>query len=149
MDKKPGVRPIGIGEVLRRIISSATVSLLKPDIISATAPLQTCAGLSGGAEASIHAMRRIYLDPETEGVLLVDASNAFNAMNRAAALHNTQYTCPELSTFVRNIYSCEAELFIANSEETILSREGTTQGGPESMAFYATSTTPIITIQRR
>ena len=42
LDKDPGVRPIGIGEVSRRIISNATVTLLKPDLIEATAPLQTC-----------------------------------------------------------------------------------------------------------
>ena len=42
LDKNPGVRPIGIGDVLRRIISSATVSLLRPDLVAATAPLQTC-----------------------------------------------------------------------------------------------------------
>ena len=143
LDKKPGVRPIAIGEVSRRIISKATVTLLKPDLIEATAPLQTCAGLSGGIEASIHAMRLIYEDPATEGVLLIDASNAFNALNREAALHNVQYTCPGLSTFVKNLYSGQAELFVASSGETILSKEGTTQGGPESMGFYAASTMPL------
>ena len=143
LDKKPGVRPIGIGEIPRRIVSSATVSLLKPDLVASTAPLQTCAGIPGGIEASIHAMRKMYNDPDTEGILLVDASNAFNALNRSAALHNIQYLCPKLSTYVRNLYRCEAELFIANSDQVILSREGTTQGGPESMGFYAASTTPL------
>ena len=94
LDKSPGVRPIGIGEVLRRIVSSATMSLLKPELVAATAPLQTCAGLSGGIEASIHAMRRIYEDEETEAILMIDASNAFNSLNRKAALHNVQFTCP-------------------------------------------------------
>ena len=106
---------------MRRIISSATMSLLKPELVAATAPLQTCAGLSGGIEASIHAMRRIYEDKDTEGILLIDATNAFNALNRKAALHNVQYTCPELSNFVRNIYSYEAELFLPNTEEFVLS----------------------------
>ena len=85
-------------------------------------------------------MRQIYEDPETEAVLLVDASNAFNALNRRAALHNVQYSCPEMATFVQNLYRGEAELFVAGSDECVLSREGTTQGGPESMAFYAAST---------
>ena len=58
------------------------------DLVAATAPLQTCAGLPGGIEASIHAMMRIFNDEETDAILLVDARNAFNAMNRQAALHN-------------------------------------------------------------
>ena len=62
-------------------------------------------------------------------------------MNRAAALHNVQFSCPELSCFVKNIYQCEAELFVANSKEVVFSREGVTQGGPEFMAFYAAGTT--------
>jgi hypothetical protein len=88
-------------------------------------------------------MRQIYEDPVTDGVLLIDASNAFNALNREAALHNVQYTCPGLSTFVKNLYSGQAELFVASSGETILSKEATTQGGPESMGFYAASTMPL------
>ena len=31
------------------------------------------------------------------------------------------------------------KLFLANTNEVIYSREGTTQGGPESMGFYAVS----------
>ena len=145
LDKNPGVRPIGIGQVLRRIVGSATVGLLKSDLAASTAPLQTCAGLRGGIEASIHAMRKIWEDESTEGILLVDASNAFNALNRKAALHNVQYTCPELSRYVQNIYGHEAELFITGSEEILKSKEGTTQGGPESMGNYAASTMSLLT----
>ena len=145
LDKKPGVRPIAIGEMTRRIIGKATMHLIRPDLIEATSPLQTCAGIAGGIEASIHAMRKIFEDSETEAILLVDASNAFNALNRAAALHNVQYTCPSLWNFVNNLYSSQAQLFVANSEETILSKEGTTQGGPESMGFYAASTITLAT----
>ena len=149
LDKNPGVRPIGIGETIRRIISSATTTLLKPELVSATAPTQTCAGIPGGIEASIHAMREMYDDPNTEGVLLVDASNAFNALNRKTALRNIQYTCPEFATFIRNIYRCEAEMFVSNSDLTILSKEGTTQGGPESMGFYAISAIPLSKVKTK
>ena len=93
LDKKPGVRPIGIGEVLRRIVGKATTTVLKPELVNATAPLQTCAGLPGGIEASIHAVRRMYEDPSIEGLLLIDATNAFNSLNREAALHNIRHTC--------------------------------------------------------
>ena len=104
LDKCPGVRPIGIGEVPRRIISKAILWILSSDIESAAGPLQTCAGQMGGCEAAIHAMRRIYQSPMTEGVLLVDAENAFNRLNRAAAIHNIKSLCPSLSTVLSNTY---------------------------------------------
>ena len=69
-----------------------------------------------GSKHQIHAMRKIYEDEETEAILLVDAANAFNALNCKAALHNVQYICPELSTFVKNIYSNDAELFLAKNQ---------------------------------
>ena len=54
-DGKPGVRPIGIGEVFRRIIGKSVIGVLKTDIQDTAGPLQTCAGLRSGIEASIHA----------------------------------------------------------------------------------------------
>ena len=47
-DKKPGVRPVGIGKVLRRIVGKAVMSVLQRDMVSATAPVQVCASLPGG-----------------------------------------------------------------------------------------------------
>ena len=91
---KPGVRPIGIGEILRRIIGKVVVTNIRSDIIDAAGPLQTCAGLKSGIEASIHAMRKIYEKDDTEAIMLVDAENAFNNLNRGAALHNIKEICP-------------------------------------------------------
>ena len=42
----------------------------------------------GGCEAAVHAVRLMFEDENCQAVLLVDASNAFNALNRKAALHN-------------------------------------------------------------
>ena len=142
-DKKPGVRPIGIGEILRRIVGKAVTTVVKPELVNSTAPIQTCAGLPGGIEASIHAMRKCFDDPSTQGILLVDASNAFNALNRKASLNNLQYTCPEFSGYVRNLYNGDAELFVAGSDETVMSCEGTTQGGTESGGYYSQGLIPI------
>ena len=45
LDKNPGVWPIAIGELPRRIISKAVLSIIGQDIADATCPLQLCAGL--------------------------------------------------------------------------------------------------------
>ena len=59
--------------------------------------LQVCAGQRSGCEAAIHAMRDIFSDSHTEGALLVDASNAFNSLNRRTALLNMFHLCPQLA----------------------------------------------------
>ena len=45
-------------------------------------------------------MRAIYCDAATEAVLLVDASDAFNCLNRQVSLHNMQALCPPLATII-------------------------------------------------
>ena len=144
LDKDPGVRPIGIGEVLRRIVGKAVMTTLNQDIIMNTAPMQLCGGLQGGVEAAIHAVRKIFEEEATEAILLVDAENAFNALNRNTALRNLRYTCPELFTYILNTYRQEADLFIANSDDLIQSQEGTTQGDTSALGWYALSLMPLL-----
>ena len=40
-------------------------------------------------------MSQVFVEEGTDGILLIDASNAFNQMNRSAALHNIQIMCKE------------------------------------------------------
>ena len=144
---KPGVRPIGVGEILRRIVGKVVVSCIKTDIIEASGILQTCAGLQSGIEASIHAIREIFeKEPTTEAVLLVDAENAFNKLNRKAALHNVKQLCPPFYKFLSNTYQQAADLHINDHKrsEIILSDEGSTQGDVAAMGMYAIGTRPLI-----
>ena len=55
LNKNPGVRPIAIGQVLRRVIDKIINVVLKEDIKEAIGSLQTATGLKAGAEAAIHA----------------------------------------------------------------------------------------------
>jgi hypothetical protein len=48
-----GVRPIGVGEVVRRVISKSVMKVVKPDVMSASGSLQLCAGQPSGSEAAI------------------------------------------------------------------------------------------------
>ena len=90
LDKNPGIRPIKVGEVLRRIVGKTVAGFLKEEIKEAAGPLQVCADHSAGSEAAIHAMSQVFLEEGTDGILLIDASNSFNQMNRSVALHNIQ-----------------------------------------------------------
>ena len=115
---------------------------ISEDIQAAAGPLQVCAGHLAGCEAAVHAMRRVYESSETEAVILVDASNTFNSLNRQTALQNIHHLCPSLSKVLINTYREDIQLFIEG--ETILSQEGTTQGDPLAMAMYAIAITPLI-----
>ena len=95
------VRLIGVGEVTKRIISKCVMKVVKPDVIEASGSLQVCAFQSSESEAVIHAMRNIFDADDTDAILLIDASNAFNALNRTAALHNTGILCPTMATYMQ------------------------------------------------
>jgi hypothetical protein len=61
LDKKPGVRPIGVSHVLRRVLAKCMVALTKADIEEVCGNEQLCAGASNGTEAAIHAMSSSYI----------------------------------------------------------------------------------------
>ena len=60
LDKKPGVRPIGVGDTARQIIAKAIMMTLRFDILDVTGTLQLCAGQTAGCEAAIHAVRHFF-----------------------------------------------------------------------------------------
>ena len=66
--------------------------------------LQLCARHPVGVESAIHAMRSFISDDDSYGILLIDADNAFNRINRSAALWNIQYTCPSMKHITINNY---------------------------------------------
>ena len=143
LDKKPGVRPIGVGNVPRRIIAKAVLHVIRNDIQVSTGALQTCAGHDAGSETAIHAIRAIFEDNNTHAALLVDAINAFNLVNHQAALYNISVLCPSLSTILRNTYGAPIRLFVTGEGE-LASTEGTTQGDPLAMAMHALAVIPLI-----
>ena len=142
LDKNPGVRPIGVCETVRRIMGKAIANVSRNDIRAAAGPLQLCAGQPAGSEAAVHALAKVFSSLDAEAVVLVDASNAFNSLNRQQALRNKPVLCPSLACVVVNFYRAAAPLFVGG--EVIYSREGTTQGDPLAMAIFAIAVRPLI-----
>ena len=140
-----GVRPVGVGEVLRRIIGKVVVRAITDEVQEAVGPLQTCTGLKSGIEATVHATKRVWDDPNTEAVLLVDADNAFNRINRRLGVHNIREICPPFHRYLSNTYQSAAKLIVNDgvTTEVLYSDEGCTQGDVAAMAFYALSVKPL------
>ena len=95
-----------------------------------------------GSEAAVHEARTLFEDNETDCILLVDAENAFNNLNRQVALHNIQVLCPIVAKFAINLYRGANSPFTGNNE--LSGEEGVTQGDPFSMIFYGLSVIPLI-----
>ena len=142
LSKVSGVRPIGVGEVCQCIIGKAILQLIKLDVLEVAGYLQMCAGLDSGCEVAVHCIRKLYNSDMLEGILCVDASNAFNAVNRQLALRNILHFCPSLGRVVINTYRRYLQLFIDG--EINMSKEGTTQSYPLAMSMFAIATNPLI-----
>ena len=87
---KNNIQPIRVRECLRRILGKCMADITGDDVTEACGVQQLCGGLSAGIEGAVHAMNALFdekaLPHSHWGFLLIDAKNAFNAMNRLLAL---------------------------------------------------------------
>ena len=86
-------------------------------------------------------MRSIYEYLETEAILLLDASNAFDSLNRQVASRNISLLFLSIHPILVNTYRKPSDLIVGGT--LLLSQEGTTQGDPLAMAMYALATVPL------
>ena len=106
LDKNPGLRPIGVGEVLRRIAGKVVIKVVKEDVRNAAGGLQLC------NYAAVHTMHDVFQLNASEAVLMVDAENAFNSINRKA-LYITSDTYvqnfpPSYTTVTMFLHDCSS-----------------------------------------
>ena len=102
-----------------------------------------CTGQPAACEAVVHAMRRAFENEAADGLVLVDADNAFNRLKRIAALLNIRFLCPSLSICLINCYRCAASLYVSGGL-VLSSDEGVTQGDPLAMVMYGLALLPLI-----
>ena len=95
------------------------VSIAKTVLSRSSWTTQTCASHQACCEAAVHAVNQIIKSEDTKAALLVDTSNAFNTLNRQAALHNIQVTCPAISTIVKNAHQVRVQMFLARWEKKL------------------------------
>jgi hypothetical protein len=65
LDKCPGLRPLGVGEMWMRLWSDSSHTKTKVEAMNACGNTQFCAGLRSGIEANLHAVRAIW--PQSAG----------------------------------------------------------------------------------
>jgi hypothetical protein len=116
------------------------------DVEAECGTAQLCSGVSAGIEGAVHAMSDLFNENSGNGwgTLLVDASNAFNSVNRVAALWNVRLRWPRCARFLFNTYRGYSVMVIQGAKNLLHSQEGVTQGDPLSMLMYAMAILPLI-----
>ena len=67
LNKNPGIRPIGVREVLRRLLGKAMVLATGIDIEELCGADQLCSGLKGGIKGAIYSVWSIFESKSHEG----------------------------------------------------------------------------------
>ena len=138
LSKKPaGVRPIAIGETLRRLAAKCLVARYQAAAVEYLAPLQLGVGIPGATECIIHRVKEWMHSgvPADHALVLLDFSNAFNTLDRSAMLRAIALRCPHFLPYARFCYEQPTPLFRASGH--IESRKGTQQGDVCGPLFFA------------
>ena len=145
LDKCPGVRRIGVRGNSKEDYRQ-DCSVTRCDLEDVCGTSQLCGGVRSGIEGDVHTIFDLVNEHNDDGwsVFLIDASNAFNSINRRAALWNSRVLWPNCSLFLFNCYRGWTPIVFTDSAEVLYSKEGVTQGDPLLMFIYAVATIPMI-----
>ena len=131
--KKPkgGVRPVAIGEVMRRIVGKCLCATIKEEAQEFFEPLQVGVACKLGVDAAVHTCRKwanLHKHSQNKVMLKIDFSNAFNTISRESVLSKVRTTFPELARWVTWCYAKPSNLLFGG--HTLSSTTGVQQGDP-------------------
>ena len=147
--KKPTgnrVRPVAVGETLRRVVEKYLMRLPQTqDSAQGLQPHQFGLGFQNACEILGRSLQQ-FIDwsdlPEDWGVLQIDLSNAFNAVDRSAVLRGVSSFCPHLLPWAIMSLQRPATLYSPFGE--LLSAQGVQQGSPLGPLFFTVAIQSII-----
>ena len=146
--RKPNgsLRPIAIGETIRRLTSKVAVDLITERAREIFEPLQLGVKTPNGCEAIVHAARQWFSrncsDPGKVDIS-VDVSNAFKTIHRAAVLRAVRVHFPSLSPWVDCCYRRKSTLY-TGSATGHPQCQGVQQGDPLGPVLFALAVHPAI-----
>ena len=135
------VRPIAIGETLRRLTAKIICLQLKSDLATHFAPLQHGVATPGRSEMLVQHIQMLLESNSELGILKTNISNAFNSVSRQQFLDEVIIHFPQIHAHVQQIYGITSPLLYFNRKyvSVIPSEEGVHQGDPLDSFLFALS----------
>jgi len=141
--KSGGIRPITVGYTLRRLAAKCASAFAVANLFDYFHPVQLGAGIPGGCEAAVHAVRRFVESmPSNFSIAKLDFTNAFNTLNRSRMLTEIHKRIPELYKFCHSAYSVPSVLRFG--KWVVESQEGVQQGDPLGPILFCLTIHPLL-----
>ena len=146
--KSGGIRPIAVGNLLRRLVGKCAATKLQDRAAAHFSPHQLGVGVRGGCEAIVHTVRRALDENPDLWCLQADFQNAFNLIDRGIALEEVERVFPEVLAWVTTCYGQPSQLLFG--ETSIWSQLGVHQGDPLAALIFSLVLHPLVlAIQER
>ena len=146
--KKPndGVRPIAVGEVLRRLVAKVALHQVLPEAQERLQPTQVGVGVKDAVTHVAFAVRcahQLCMKELPSGILQIDVANAFNCISRQEILTNVRLQFPMLQRWAH--WSLGHSGTLLTETERLASTSGVQQGDPLGPFLFSTGIHRVIT----
>lgn len=139
-----GVRPIAIGEVLRRLTGKCLMELVRDDARSVFFPVQLGVAAPSGSEVAVHCVRdwqRRHAGSADKVLVKLDFANAFNTVSRQEVLSAACAHFPTLARWVNWCYGGPSTLQFGSS--ALQSAAGVQQSDPLGPLLFSAALHPL------
>ena len=141
LKKDGGIRPITVGNLLRRLVSRLAVMSVFDQAQQVLAPTQVGVGTRGGAESVIHALKRSIRSYPGLSTMQMDLINAYGEAERGKALDQVAEKFPQIYKWALRSYGGQNVLFYGG--EAIITTKGWQQGDPLGPLMFALTLLPL------